>query len=309
MTMTTTRRALVLVLALAGTATTATGCVGSANGVAPAPDLGIGVVDPNAAKLSFGVFGDVRPGSPGDTANYPTAVIANIFTIMQARGLQFAVGTGDYMFANTQTDVDAQLALLASARANFAGPVYHAMGNHECDGATGSNCPNGDETPNVRAFVAQLTPAGTAKAYYRVDVATRHGKAKFLFIAPNAWTTEQSSWLAAQLADPTTYTFAIRHEPSGTAAPGVDGSDHQLVMAPFSMLLLGHFHEYRRYDVQHVISGNGGAPVRAGETAGFGFLWIQELDDGNLSATEIDQTTGNAVDTFQLTPNGSPVPG
>ncbi len=285
----------------------------AACGKSPPAQLGGGADggggDPNAARLSFGVFGDVRPGSPGDTAHYPTPVITNIFSLMQARGLQFALGTGDYMFANSQAEVDAQVALLRGAEAGFAGPVYHTMGNHECDGSTASNCPAGTETPNVRAFVAQLTPAGTPAPYYRVDVATPKGKAKFLFIAANAWSTEQSAWLAAQLADPTAYTFAIRHEPSGTTAPGVDASDHLLVMAPLTMVLLGHFHEYHRYDVQHVISGNGGAPVRSGETAGFGFLWIQELEDGNLSATEIDQTTGNPVDTFKLTPNGSPVAG
>ncbi|HZS36218.1 MAG TPA: metallophosphoesterase [Polyangia bacterium] len=260
--------------------------------------------DPNAQLLKFGVFGDCRPGSPDDTANYPTAVLTNIFTQMQSKGAQFAVGTGDYMFASYQTTVDAQVALHLQAQAAFKGPVYRAMGNHECTGATASSCPNGNETPNVRAFMAQLAPPSTPAPYYRVDVETPMGKAKFLMIAGNAWSQAQSDWLSKQLADPTEYTFAVRHVPPGTSAPGVNESEALLAAAPFTVELLGHAHEYRRVDAKHVISGNGGAPSRATEIAGFGFLLIEQEANGNLAATEFDETTGNAIDTWKLTPTG-----
>jgi len=89
-----------------------------------------------------------------------------------SNGAQFAVGTGDYMFSNTSTGVNAQVDLFLQARSNFSGPVYLDMGNHECNGYTASNCPNGNETPNVRGFMSKLAPAGTTMPYYRVDFDT-----------------------------------------------------------------------------------------------------------------------------------------
>lgn len=260
-----------------------------------------------AGGLTFGVFGDCRPPNVGETSQYPTAIASNIFSLLQQHGAQFVVGTGDYMFADTAADVTAQVALLQQAEANFKGPIYHAMGNHECTGATASNCPNGNETPNVQAFMSKLVPQGTQTPYYRVDVATPNGKAKFLFVAGNAWSTAQQTWLQAQLADATTYTFIVRHVPPGTSAPGVTESEALVTAAPFTLELLGHFHEYKVLDPKHVISGNGGAASRSGEVAGFGFLLVEQEADGTLAATEYDQTTGDAIDAWKISPTGERV--
>src|SRR5947199_116956 len=92
------------------------------------------------------------PGAVG-VADPAPAIAGGSFTLAQANGAQFVVGTGDYMFASTSAGVSAQVALFKQARANYAGPVYLDMGNHECNGYTNSNCPNGDETPNVQAFM------------------------------------------------------------------------------------------------------------------------------------------------------------
>jgi hypothetical protein len=261
--------------------------------------------NPNAQPMVFGVFGDCRPGNPNDTMNYPTQVATDIFTQLQAKGAQFAIGTGDYMFADYATAVDAQVGLQLQAQQAFKGPVYRTMGNHECTGATASNCPNGNETPNVRGFMTRLLPANlTTTPYYRVDVETPHGTAKFLFVAGNAWSSAQQDWLGKQLADATAYTIIVRHVPPSTTAPGVTESETLIHAAPYTIELLGHFHEYKRLDAQHVISGNGGAPSRAGEVAGFGYLLVEQQANGNLSATEFDQTTGNAIDTWMITPDG-----
>jgi hypothetical protein len=269
---------------------------------------GGGSISTSSSVLNFGVFGDCRPDSPGNNKGYPVTVLSNIFSLMQQKQVQFALGTGDYMFADTQADVDAQMASYEQSQAHYTlGPVYHVMGNHECTGATASNCPNGDETPNVRAFMSKLVPSGTRAPYYRVDVDTPHGKAKFLFIAANAWSSAQSTWLEQQLADATHYTFVIRHEPAGTDAPGVAPSEQLVRGASYTLQLMGHYHEYRRYDAKHVISGNGGAPppTRGSQTAGFGWLWVQQLDDGNLALTEIDETSGNPIDTWKIDPAGN----
>src|SRR5262249_14875183 len=156
---------------------------------------------------------------------YPSGIIGNIFGLAKTLNAQFVIGTGDYMFANNATDVDAQVGLFQHAQSNFPGPVYLTMGNHECNGLTASNCPNGNETPNVQAFVGKLAPRGLTTPYYGIDKDTPMGKAKFLFVAANAWSPTQQSWLQQQLADPTTYTFIVRHEPASTTeAPGVGPS-------------------------------------------------------------------------------------
>ena len=92
------------------------------------------------------------------------------------------------------------------------------------------------------------------------------GKAKFVFIAANAWDSTQQSWLQTQLADPTTYTFVIAprvDDVVGRAGRRAGVGEHR-DGASYTLELLGHTHEYRHEDTQHVISGNAGAPLRVG---------------------------------------------
>jgi Calcineurin-like phosphoesterase len=257
---------------------------------------------PSAGTFRFAVFGDVRPAQPNDTAAYPKQIVAGLFQQIAARSPHFVVGTGDYMFAYTSSPdaVDAQLAMLLDAEAAFAGPVYHTLGNHECTGGTASNCPKGNETPNVRAFMAHLVPAGTATPYYRVDVDTGRGIAKLVFVAANAWSAAQADWLEAQLAEPTAYTFVVRHEaPSVTEAMGVAPSEAIIHKHPLTLELLGHWHRYQHLDTKHVVSGNGGAPLSYGH---YGFVLIDLLTNGNLAVSEVDQATGDVADTFTICP-------
>jgi hypothetical protein len=204
------------------------------------------------------------------------------------------------MFAGTSSAVSAQVALFAKARAKYAGPAYLAMGNHECNGYTSSNCPNGNETPNVQAFLSQLVPSGVTKPYYRVDVPAAHGTAKILFVAANAWDSTQQSWLQQQLSQSTYYTFVVRHEPAAdTSAPGVSPSESLIKSAAYTLELNGHTHEYRHVDTRHVISGNSGAPL---QTGAYGLLLVEEQDNGNIAVSELDEASGNVTDTWTVTP-------
>jgi hypothetical protein len=258
--------------------------------------------------LRFAVVGDSRPGNENDTANYPTAIVSGNFKLIQAKSLQFVVATGDYMFASTAASVTAQVDDLLMSESAFSGPVYRAMGNHECTGATASNCPAYNETANVTAFMTRLLPSGVTAPYFRQDFDTPNGKAKFVFIAANAWNQTQASWLDAQLSDPTPYTFVVRHEPADvTETPGVSPSEAIIAKYPYTIELLGHSHEYRRLDTQHVISGNGGAPVHSyygGAGSGYGFLMFEQQADGSLQATEIDEMTGNPMDAWKISAAG-----
>ena len=257
--------------------------------------------------MQFAVVGDSRPPNLNQTTKYPAAIVAGNFKLMQSMGAQFAVATGDYMFANDDADVQAQLDQYFMGEMNFTGPVYRTMGNHECTGATASNCPAFDETPNMKAFMTRLLPSGMTTPYYRIDIDTPFGKAKFVFVAANAWSDTQATWLQQQLADSTVYTFVMRHEPPDTTeTPGVTPSENIIHQFPLTLELLGHSHYYRRVDTQHVICGNGGAPISGGgHGSNYGFLMITQQNDGSLAASEIDESTGNPVDGWKVKADGT----
>jgi hypothetical protein len=267
----------------------------------PPPSCDAATAD-STGSFRFAVFGDVRPSQPNDTANYPTAIITGLFQKIAAQSPGFVVGTGDYMFASSTASatVDAQLGLLVGAEQAYSGPIYHALGNHECTGATASNCPNGNETANVRGFMSKLVPAGTTTPYYRVDFDTGAGSAKLVVVAANAWSDAQATWLEAQLSDPTTYTFVARHEAGYiTETNGAVASEAIIAKHPLTLELLGHTHRDEKLDTKHIISGNAGAPLSGGH---YGFVLVDLLANGNLSVSEIDQATGAVGDTFTICP-------
>ena len=268
---------------------------------------GTGVDGGSSSMLNFAVFGDCRPPLPEDTGHYPSAIVGGIFQRAQDVGAQFVVGTGDYMNAFTSFAVDAQVSAFLQARQAFKGSLYLTMGNHECMTTTSSNCPNANESPNAIAFMTKLAPPNLTKPYYRIDMPTAFGNAKFIFIAANAWSTAQSDWLKQQLADPTQYTFVVRHEASNDqSAPGVTPSDTLLMGAPITVAFFGHTHEYLRIDPSHIIAGNGGAPLDSGTA--YGFVLAKQRADGAIALQAIDQATGNPLDAWAVTADGKLTP-
>jgi hypothetical protein len=259
---------------------------------------------PATDKLSFVVFGDVRPGGPNEDTQYPQAIFAKVMDRAAATSATFAVATGDYMFSTSASSVTNQVTQLLAAEAHFAHPIYHSLGNHECAGFTDSNCPNGTETPNMRAYMMQLIPFSPLP-YYSFDVPTAHGVAKFVFVAANAWSDDQASWLATELARPTDYTFVIRHEPPGnTQAPGAAPSDTLMRQNPLTLGLYGHIHVYKHVATNQIISGNAGAPLDGGS---YGIVWVEQQDDGTIEVREIKESSGQVGDHFRVSPTGASV--
>src|SRR5215467_8962494 len=125
---------------------------------APLPDVGGGKL----SDLTFAIVGDTRPPSEDDVTNYPTAIITKIWQHIEAETPhpQFAISTGDYMFAATNhSEQQPMLDLYMQARAAFTGLQYPAMGNHECTGATDSNCGQGATdgiTPNMTDWITTM---------------------------------------------------------------------------------------------------------------------------------------------------------
>jgi hypothetical protein len=278
----------------------------------PAWDAGVeGNVGPNGGTLSrlvFAVVGDTRPATIDDTSGYPTNIIGPIYQHMAAMSPPppFAIATGDYMFSNTYSNTAGpQLDLYLAARNAYPNPVFPALGNHECTGATDSNCGPGatnGSTSNYQAFMSKLlAPMGKQQPYYSFNVNATDGSwtAKFVFIAANAWTSAQGTWLEQTLATPTTYTFVIRHEPtSATTAPGVNPSQQIINAHPYTLLLVGHTHTYGRSGAKQVIIGNGGAPITG--SGNYGWALLQQRPDGAIQVDMLDYQTSQPDTSFRF---------
>lgn len=317
-----------------GTGTGSGSSSGSGSGSGGGTGTPTGTVGPQGGSLSnlvFAVVGDTRPQEEGDTAAYPTQDITWIFQNMVASSPRpaFVVATGDYAFCSG-SDCAAQTANYLTAAQQYYptdGQVFLTMGNHECNGDTASNCASDNyydvsaPTPNYTNFFSMLNTFGinstsqptlaTGNPYYSFTVSssdsTNPWTAKFVIIAANAWDSGQSSWLTSTMQQDTTYTFVVRHESyqdDGEASsdqPGDEGASDQIIdQYPYTMLLVGHTHEYSQSTSGNgqveLIVGNGGA-----ETSGPpGYVICSQQSNGNVScqpyaAAATASTNGSAV--------------
>jgi hypothetical protein len=209
-----------------------------------------------------------------------------------------------------------QLDLYLGARGKYAGTLFTAMGNHECTGATASNCGPGSAngvTNNYGAFLQKLlAPIGKTEPYYsvRVDAEDASWTSKLIFVAANAWSTTQAAWLDGELAKPTTYTFLVRHEShSVTQAPGVAPAEQIMAKYPYTLSFVGHTHTYEHFTrSREVVIGNGGAPATGSKN--YGFAVAQQRADGAIQVDVLDYATLTADTSFRFAvkADGSPAP-
>ena len=277
------------------------------------PDVGGGTI----SDLRFAIVGDTRPPSEDDTTAYPTTVITKIWQDVEAFSPHpmFAISTGDYMFASTSGHTQqSQLDMYMQARMAYTGLQYPAMGNHECTGATDSNCGPGSRdgiTVNMSDFVTtMLNPIGVTQPYYseQFTAADNSWTAKLVVVACNAWSTTQGTWLTNELAKTTTYTFVVRHEgnDSLTSTPTPPCGDSQSIISshPLTLLIAGHTHKYAHYaSDKEIIVGNGGAPLVSG--GNYGYVIITRNTNGTLKVTAYDYMTNAVVETFTIQANGA----
>jgi hypothetical protein len=260
--------------------------------------------------LHFAVFGDVRPPVMDDTAHYPQAVWTSVVDSFVSLNPQFGVATGDYMFASTARDdiVNAQLDIFLMIESRYSGHVFHALGNHECTGATLSNCMNANETPNIMAFRSRLVGDQPA-LYYDWTVHTSMGDAHFIVTAPNAWSSSQDAWFTRVMAVDARYTFVIAHEPP--TSPNEPNSSMLIEAAAMSrpggvtLRLFGHSHSGRRIDTNGLIVGNSGAPLD-GTNNVYGFAMIDQRADGDIVVTQYEAgSPPMAMTSFVVHPDGT----
>jgi hypothetical protein len=114
----------------------------------------------------------------------------------------------------------------------------------------------------------------------------------------------QADWLDKVLAEPTTYTFAMRHEPHySNTAPGVTPSTTSLALHPLTMLITGHTHSYEHVPAyREIIVGNGGAPLTSSQN--YGYVMVERQADSNLLVTSYDYQTHAIVEQFTVAPSG-----
>jgi hypothetical protein len=284
------------------------GASGAGGGGVPADDGGVpmGTVGPNGGtvnRLYFAVVGDTRPSVEDDTANYPTAIITKIYQDIEALSPrpQFVVTTGDYQFARpTGSEGAKQVALYVTARNAFNGTVFPVMGNHECTGATATNCTG--PTNNLTAFTnLLLQPIGQTDPYYAVQINDVGGAwtSKFIFTACNMWSTTQQSWLQTQLAMPTTYTFVVRHMPLSSNGPCNTAMDPIVRGATLDGFLVGHTHTvYFSSSNKQLVEGVGGAPITS--TANYGFATIEKNVGSGFTVRQYDYQTVQVINTYTL---------
>jgi hypothetical protein len=269
------------------------------------------------ATFRFAVVGDTRPPNVDDTQHFPTAVITKVWADVEAASPHpdFAVATGDYMFASTSGGQAApQLDLYLTARNQFRNALFPVLGNHECTGATASNCGPGSAngvTSNYTAFMTKmLQPFGITEPYYAVTfhAADNAWSMKLVVVAANAWNPTQATWLDGALAQPTTYTFVIRHEDDqANTAPGVTPSATIIAKYPVTLKIFGHTHTYAHYASEHaIICGNGGAPLTSGTN--YGYALVDRVADGTILVTEHDYQSNSVLDQFLIHADGSPAP-
>ena len=150
----------------------------------------------------------------------------------------FVISTGDYQFSSTKSGQAApQMDLYQQARAQYPGVQFPAMGNHECTGATASNCGSSGSgmTEEYTAFLQKfLAPIQKTLPYYVVHVNASDGSwtSKFVVIAANAWDSVQADMARVRDGREDDVHVRRRHEPAAaTTAPGYQpvGDHHRKV--------------------------------------------------------------------------------
>ncbi len=288
----------------------------SSSGLPPGPVTS--TIDPHdggtESTLYFAVIGDTRPANIDDTPNYPTAIITKIFQDVEALSPRppFVIGTGDYQFTSlTGGEQQTQLGYYQAARQLYSGVYWPAMGNHECDGYTNSNCGPGSSypTPTVTANFTVwaglfLQPIGESAPNYvrNVKAPDNSWTAKFIFAAPNYWNpSTQPQWFSSALAASSTYTFVIHHEDKGApSAPASLSGIESAESGHETLSIVGHNHLWQHTSGSaQVIIGNGGAPLNAsGQT--YGYTLVTRQSDGSILVTAYDYETNAPLQQFSV---------
>ena len=281
------------------------------------PDSGFSI-DLNGGYVplfKFGVFGDPRPAVINDDDGYPEGLVSELVNQIASLDVQFIVGVGDWTYAggsDASFHQNTQLDALLRAESAFQGRVFHAMGNHECKNTTAVNCPDENESPNIRLFKDRLLP-GREHTWYSVYIRTSIGVAKIIFTSTNAWTDNgQGAWLENEIQKPSDYTFVVQHTPPSGTGLDAPGTKKALSIVseggPVTMYLFGHSHMFRHLENNAFILGNGGGPLDTdycGSGCFFGFGVVEQYADGIVSISIYERGVSLPKKVYSFFPDGT----
>ena len=256
--------------------------VAAANAIGP----GGGTVD----LLDLVMTGDTRPPFCDLISLYPQDSFKNDVAQMAKLSPQLALDLGDHLFACTQSldSARAQLKLYTDALASFQPPWFMTMGNHECESTDCSASP-GDA--NFTAYSEALKLVSQQPLpYYKLDIQTRLGLARIVFIADNYGDAAAQAWAESTLAEAdrvARYTIIAKHHPVTGTRIGPQWAHDVVLRHKYSLILTAHAHNYSHdtsaYGGRSVVCGLGGA-----NTSFTGFCRVQQKADGSLAFTAYD---------------------
>ncbi len=254
--------------------------------------------------LDFTITGDTRPPVCDLTSLYPKQIIRAEVLMMSALAPQFALDLGDHMFVCTESAqrANAQMQLYVQALQGFAPPWFMTMGNHECLLADCSGAA-GALDANYNAYLAALQQVSRqAQPFYKLDIQTRLGLARLVFVADNVQSAEQQAWLESTLAEAdriAKYTIVAKHHPIDGSRMGPLWVWPIIQKHKYSLILTAHAHVYAHPAAasgRSAICGLGGASSTA-----TGFCRVQQLATGELRFVQYD-ISGNPMDSWSVTP-------
>jgi hypothetical protein len=278
----------------------------AADGGLPVQVITVGPDGGTVDLLDFVFTGDTRPvncwTAATDSSNpYPAAAFQQIVARMGSLSPQFAFDLGDHMYECNENLADAQSMMgkytQAIANAGFKPTWFMTMGNHECGAGSTADCSAHPADANAQAYLSALSKLSQQPLpYYKVDVQTRLGLARFVFIADNWYSATAQAWVESTLADAdlhAKYTIIVKHHPIAVAIGSLrEGPtwSYDLITSgrhKYSLVLTAHTHDYEHptgaFSGRSVICGLGAA-----NTSFTGFCRVQQQADGTLKFTAYD---------------------
>jgi hypothetical protein len=297
---------LALAAACGGDVCVGAACQGTSSGTPDAggADAGVGPEGGTVDLLDFTITGDTRPPACDLTLLYPKEIIRAEVLQMSALAPQFALDLGDHMFVCTGSAerASAQMQLYVQALQGFSPPWFMTMGNHECQLADCSGAA-GTLDANYRAYLAALEQVSKRdQPFYLIDIQTRLGLARLVFVADNLQSAEQRAWLESTLREAdriAKYTIVAKHHPIDGSHMGPPWAWAIIRKHKYSLILTAHAHTYAHPAAasgRSAICGLGGASSTA-----TGFCRVQQLATGELRFVQYD-ISGNPHDSWSVAP-------
>lgn len=257
-------------------------------------------------QFNFVVVGDTQPGEPREFSPMFFRMIDEWNNLKPP----FVVSLGDLILGGAVEGLDEQWTEWENIIAKLQVPFFPTPGNHDIS-----------DKPSEEIYKSRIGPTCYAFSY---------GNARFIFLDTeepgqvDTFSDVQIEWLKRELAKVSEkHLFVFFHKPYfvDPKHPGWAVVEPLLQSFPSVFVFAGHDHRYlnvgKRGNIQYVISGGGGGPIRTDpEEGGFHhYLWVQVNGDnvswsvvrpGNIEPMNV--VTKEELDSRNLWKNSVQIP-